>query len=109
MQPKRRISKELLENDIVNKTISNSHLPLKQPLHMHSITARSISKEFRDELKLSMPTITKTHPKAKKNILNDSNHQTEDVNYSNKTEEQVPETGSLKNKLAFFENIGRQP
>ncbi|XP_077299079.1 myosin-7a binding protein isoform X2 [Arctopsyche grandis] len=59
-KPKRRISKELLENQIITKTLSNNQASLKQPLHMHSLTARSISKEFRDELKQSMPIITKT-------------------------------------------------
>lgn len=76
---------------------------------MHSITARSISKEFREELKLSMPTKTKTHPGGSKIISNGTNYQMNDINSTKETVEKIPETGSLKNKLAFFENISRQP
>lgn len=108
LQPKRRISKELLENQIITKTLSNNQAPSKQPLHMHSLTARSISKEFRDELKQSTQIITKTHPGGSKIIPNGTEELIKEGNSPNDVQNDIPKAGFLKNKLAFFEKLNIQ-
>lgn len=68
---------------------------------MHSLTARSISKEFREELKMSMATPLKV-PGGSKEIPEG----TEDVTKeSSRPGSPLPEPGSLKTKLAFFESL----
>lgn len=69
---------------------------------MHSLTARSISKEFREELKLSMPTTLKT-PGGSKNLpegIEEVSRESEE-----RDESPLPEPGNIKNKLAFFESL----
>ncbi|CAK1544376.1 unnamed protein product [Leptosia nina] len=76
-----------------------------KPKHMfmHSLTARSISKEFREELKLSRPTnITvpggaKESPEGADEVLKESSPE--------RPESPVPEPGTIKTKLAFFESL----
>lgn len=68
---------------------------------MHSLTARSISKEFRDELKLSMPTPI-TVPGGSKEIPEGTEEVTKE---SSRPGSPMPEPGTLKNKLAFFESL----
>lgn len=73
-------------------------------MHMHSLTARSISKEFRDELRMSMPINKIIHPGGTKpNGINDTISEGKD----SRPESPIPEPGSLKNKLAFFEKISK--
>lgn len=70
-------------------------------MYMHSLTARSISKEFREELKLSMSTPL-TVPGGSKEIPEG----TEEVTKESITEgSPLPEPGTIKTKLAFFESL----
>lgn len=70
-------------------------------LYAHSITARSISKQFREELKLSMATPL-TVPGGSKDIPEG----TEDITKeSSRPGSPVPEPGTIKNRLAFFESL----
>ncbi|XP_069362988.1 uncharacterized protein M7BP isoform X1 [Maniola hyperantus] len=68
--------------------------------YMHSLTARSISKEFREELKLSMPT-PHQHPGGSKDIPEGE----EVTRESSRPGSPVPEPGTIKSKLAFFESL----
>ncbi|XP_073958084.1 uncharacterized protein isoform X4 [Choristoneura fumiferana] len=87
---KRYKSKENLLSEKTNKN-----------MFMHSLTARSISKEFREELKMSMATPLKV-PGGSKEIPEG----TEDVTKeSSRPGSPLPEPGSLKTKLAFFESL----
>ncbi|XP_045498948.1 uncharacterized protein LOC123696652 isoform X2 [Colias croceus] len=70
-------------------------------MYMHSLTARSISKEFREELKLSMPTSIKV-PGGTKEIPEGTE---EVVKESSRPGSPVPEPGTIKTKLAFFESL----
>ncbi|XP_013149508.1 PREDICTED: uncharacterized protein LOC106111875 isoform X3 [Papilio polytes] len=76
----------------------------KQPnklMYMHSLTARSISKEFREELKMSLATPL-TVPGGSKAIPEG----TEEVSKeSSRPGSPVPEPGTIKTKLAFFESL----
>lgn len=68
---------------------------------MHSLTARSISKQFREGLKLSMATPLKV-PGGAKEVP-------EGIEEVIKEEERpvspLPEPGTIKSKLAFFESL----
>ncbi|XP_059058422.1 uncharacterized protein LOC131851876 [Achroia grisella] len=87
---KRRKSKE---------NILNSEKPSSK-VYMHSLTARSVSKEFREELKLSRPNPI-TVPGGSKEIP-----EGEDVTKeSSRPGSPQPEPGNLKSKLAFFESL----
>ncbi|XP_039753834.1 uncharacterized protein LOC120629111 isoform X2 [Pararge aegeria] len=68
--------------------------------YMHSLTARSISKEFREELKLSMAT-PHTVPGGAKDIPEGE----EVTRESSRPGSPVPEPGTIKSKLAFFESL----
>ncbi|XP_052743754.1 uncharacterized protein LOC112050963 isoform X2 [Bicyclus anynana] len=68
--------------------------------YMHSLTARSISREFREELKLSMPTPL-TVPGGAKDIPEGE----EVTRESSRPGSPVPEPGTIKSKLAFFESL----
>ncbi|XP_047532772.1 uncharacterized protein LOC125067912 isoform X2 [Vanessa atalanta] len=75
--------------------------PASKLTYMHSLTARSISKEFREELKLSMATPLKI-PGGAKEIPEG----TEDITReSSRPGSPVPEPGTIKTKLAFFESL----
>ncbi|XP_046973276.1 uncharacterized protein LOC124539862 isoform X2 [Vanessa cardui] len=75
--------------------------PASKLTYMHSLTARSISKEFREELKLSMATPLKV-PGGAKEIPEG----TEDITReSSRPGSPVPEPGTIKTKLAFFESL----
>ncbi|XP_062524506.1 uncharacterized protein LOC101745080 isoform X6 [Bombyx mori] len=87
---RRRRSKENILKDTQTKQV-----------YMHSLTARSISKEFRDELKLSMPTPI-TVPGGSKEIPEGTEEVTKE---SSRPGSPMPEPGTLKNKLAFFESL----
>lgn len=91
----------------MTKSFSNSQTNLKQPQHMHSITARSVSKEFREELKLSMPEPPIIHPGGAKNLPNGSEDPAKEGKSDTKPDSPVPEPGSLRNKLAFFEQLNK--
>ncbi|XP_050680452.1 uncharacterized protein LOC126976256 isoform X3 [Leptidea sinapis] len=69
--------------------------------YMHSLTARSISKEFREELKMSMPTSIKV-PGGAKELPEGID---EIVKESSRPSSPVPEPGTIKTKLAFFESL----
>ncbi|KAH9631630.1 hypothetical protein HF086_006622 [Spodoptera exigua] len=69
--------------------------------YMHSLTARSISKEFREELKLSMSTPL-TVPGGSKEIPEGIEEVTKE---SSRPGSPVPEPGTIKTKLAFFESL----
>ncbi|XP_047984721.1 uncharacterized protein LOC125225178 isoform X4 [Leguminivora glycinivorella] len=70
-------------------------------VYMHSLTARSISKEFREELKLSMATPLKVPGGS-----NEIPEGTEDVTKeSSRPPSPMPEPGTIKTKLAFFESL----
>ncbi|XP_041974908.1 uncharacterized protein LOC121730115 isoform X2 [Aricia agestis] len=69
--------------------------------YMHSLTARSISKEFRDELKLSMATPL-TVPGGAKEIPEGTDDVTRE---SSRPGSPLPEPGTIKTKLAFFEGL----
>ncbi|KAJ0182811.1 hypothetical protein K1T71_002180 [Dendrolimus kikuchii] len=92
---KRRKSKENLLNDT-----KSDKQPNKQ-VYMHSLTARSISREFREELKLSMATPL-TVPGGSKEIPEGIEEVT---NESIRPGSPVPEPGTIKTKLAFFESL----
>lgn len=68
--------------------------------YMHSLTARSISKEFREELKLSMATPL-TVPGGAKGLPEGE----EVTRESSRPGSPVPEPGTIKTKLAFFESL----
>ncbi|XP_047035756.1 uncharacterized protein LOC124641429 isoform X4 [Helicoverpa zea] len=70
-------------------------------VYMHSLTARSISKEFREELKLSMSTPL-TVPGGSKEIPEGIEEITKE---SSRPGSPVPEPGTIKTKLAFFESL----
>ena len=67
---------------------------------MHSLTARSISKEFREELKLSLATPL-TVPGGAKELPEGE----EIMRESSRPGSPVPEPGTIKSKLAFFESL----
>ncbi|XP_030021103.2 uncharacterized protein LOC115440786 isoform X3 [Manduca sexta] len=90
---KRRRSKENILNDIDK--------PVSKPIYMHSLTARSISKEFREELKLSMATPL-TVPGGSKEIPEGIEEVTKE---SSRPGSPLPEPGTIKSKLAFFESL----
>ncbi|CAH0767251.1 unnamed protein product [Diatraea saccharalis] len=69
--------------------------------YMHSLTARSISKEFREELKMSMATPL-TVPGGSKEIPEGTE---EVVKQTSRPGSPQPEPGTIKNKLAFFESL----
>lgn len=89
---KRRLSKENILNDM------NADKPNK--VFMHSLTARSISKQFREELKLSMATPLKV-PGGSKDIPEGE----EVIKESSRPGSPLPEPGTIKTKLAFFESL----
>lgn len=70
-------------------------------MYMHSLTARSISKEFREELKLSMSTPL-TVPGGAKEIPEGIEEVTKE---SSRPGSPLPEPGTIKTKLAFFESL----
>lgn len=76
----------------------NAEKPNK--VFMHSLTARSISKQFREELKLSM-AIPLTIPGGSKEIPEGE----EVTKESSRPSSPVPEPGTIKTKLAFFEGL----
>ncbi|XP_050346748.1 uncharacterized protein LOC126771079 isoform X2 [Nymphalis io] len=81
--------------------LSSDAKPASKLNYMHSLTARSISKEFREELKLSMATPLKV-PGGAKEIPEG----TEDITReSSRPGSPVPEPGTIKTKLAFFESL----
>ncbi|XP_063394768.1 uncharacterized protein LOC134679804 isoform X2 [Cydia fagiglandana] len=87
---KRQKSKENILSENKNKLV-----------YMHSLTARSISKEFREELKLSMATPLKVPGGS-----NEIPEGTEDViKESSRPPSPMPEPGTIKTKLAFFESL----
>ncbi|XP_063617028.1 uncharacterized protein LOC134790155 isoform X4 [Cydia splendana] len=87
---KRQKSKENIFSEKQNKLV-----------YMHSLTARSISKEFREELKLSMATPLKVPGGS-----NEIPEGTEDViKESSRPPSPMPEPGTIKTKLAFFESL----
>ncbi|KAI5632867.1 hypothetical protein NE865_14423 [Phthorimaea operculella] len=65
-----------------------------------SITARSVSKEFREELKMSMATPL-TVPGGSKEIPEGE----EIIKESSRPGSPLPEPGTIKSKLAFFESL----
>ncbi|XP_053619107.1 uncharacterized protein M7BP isoform X2 [Plodia interpunctella] len=69
-------------------------------VYMHSLTARSISKEFREELKMSMATPL-TVPGGSKEIPEGE----EVTKESSRPGSPLPEPGTIKTKLAFFESL----
>ncbi|KAG7311040.1 hypothetical protein JYU34_003897 [Plutella xylostella] len=73
--------------------------PQSKLQYMHSLTARSISREFREELKLSMATPLKTPGGS--NDAPDG----EIMKESSRPGSPLPEPGTLKTKLAFFESL----
>ncbi|CAB3240124.1 unnamed protein product [Arctia plantaginis] len=76
--------------------------PEKQKqMYMHSLTARSISKEFREELKLSMSTPL-TVPGGSKEMPEGTDEVTKE---SITPGSPLPEPGTIKTKLAFFESL----
>ncbi|XP_060807444.1 uncharacterized protein LOC106136081 isoform X2 [Amyelois transitella] len=77
----------------------NSDKPSNK-VYMHSLTARSISKEFREELKLSMATPL-TVPGGSKEIPEGE----EVIKESSRPGSPLPEPGTIKTKLAFFESL----
>ncbi|XP_026320113.1 uncharacterized protein LOC113230412 isoform X2 [Hyposmocoma kahamanoa] len=81
--------------DTLNDTKTDSKL------YAHSITARSISKQFREELKLSMATPL-TVPGGSKEIPEGTEEITKE---SSRPGSPVPEPGTIKNRLAFFESL----
>ncbi|KAJ8736675.1 hypothetical protein PYW08_007331 [Mythimna loreyi] len=89
----RRKSKENILSE--PKSEKNKHI------YMHSLTARSISKEFREELKLSMSTPL-TVPGGSKVIPEGIEEVTKE---SSRPGSPVPEPGTIKTKLAFFESL----
>lgn len=89
----RRKSKENLLSE--PKTEKNKHI------YMHSLTARSISKEFREELKLSMSTPL-TVPGGSKEIPEGIEEVTKE---SSRPGSPLPEPGTIRTKLAFFESL----
>lgn len=68
---------------------------------MHSLTARSISREFREELKLNMATPLKT-PGGTKEVPEGIEEVTKE---SSRPGSPMPEPGTIKTKLAFFESL----
>ncbi|XP_061385934.1 uncharacterized protein LOC116778680 [Danaus plexippus] len=74
--------------------------PATKLTYMHSLTARSISREFREELKLSMATPL-TVPGGAKDIPEGE----EVTRESSRPGSPVPEPGTIKTKLAFFESL----
>lgn len=70
-------------------------------MYMHSLTARSISKEFREELKLSMSTPL-TVPGGAKGFPEGIEEVTKE---SSRPGSPLPEPGTIKTKLAFFESL----
>ncbi|XP_072947710.1 uncharacterized protein M7BP isoform X2 [Epargyreus clarus] len=91
---RRRKSRENLLN-------ADNDRPTNKTAYMHSLTARSISKEFRDELKLSMATPL-TVPGGSKEIPEGTEEVTKE---SSRPGSPLPEPGSIKTKLAFFESL----
>jgi hypothetical protein len=91
--------------DVPKPLVENS---AKKPQHMHSLTARSISKEFREGLKLSMPE-TSMHPGGSKQTPTDIDTLVKGSSNSNSSENLILTPGSLKNKLAFFEQLTKSP
>ncbi|XP_013176316.1 PREDICTED: uncharacterized protein LOC106124317 isoform X2 [Papilio xuthus] len=75
--------------------------PPNKLIYMHSLTARSISKEFRDELKLSLATPL-TVPGGSKAIPEGLEEISKE---SSRPGSPVPEPGTIKTKLAFFESL----
>ncbi|CAK1601584.1 unnamed protein product [Parnassius mnemosyne] len=75
--------------------------PANKLFYMHSLTARSISKEFRDELKLSM-AIPLTVPGGSKEFPEGIEEVTKE---SSRPGSPLPEPGTIKTKLAFFESL----
>lgn len=69
---------------------------------MHSLTARSISKEFREGLKLSMPTPLKV-PGGTNEVPEGIEEVTKES--TENPESPLPEPGTIKSKLAFFESL----
>lgn len=68
---------------------------------MHSLTARSISREFREELRMSMPRSLKTPGGT-----NELPEGIEEVSKeSSRPGSPLPEPGTIKTKLAFFESL----
>ncbi|XP_052748831.1 uncharacterized protein LOC113518558 isoform X6 [Galleria mellonella] len=73
---------------------------LSSKMYMHSLTARSVSKEFREELKLSRPNPLKV-PGGSKEIPEGE----EITKESSRPGSPQPEPGTIKSKLAFFESL----
>lgn len=90
---KRRRSKENILNDL------NADRQANKQVFMHSLTARSITKEFREGLKLSMSTPIKV-PGGSKEIPDGAV-----TRESSRPGSPVPEPGTIKTKLAFFEGL----
>lgn len=87
---KRRRSKENI--------LDNTEKQNKQ-MYMHSLTARSITKEFREGLKQSMSTPIKV-PGGSKDVPDG-----DITRESSRPGSPVPEPGTIKSKLAFFESL----
>ncbi|CAH0592126.1 unnamed protein product [Chrysodeixis includens] len=69
-------------------------------MYMHSLTARSISKEFREELKLSMST-----PLTVPGGVRECPEGEEVSSEAARPGSPLPEPGTIKTKLAFFESL----
>ncbi|CAH3970833.1 unnamed protein product [Pieris brassicae] len=72
-------------------------------LYMHSLTARSISKQFREELKLSKPTSIKV-PGGANEIPEGADEVVKEYS-PERPPSPVPVPGTIKTKLAFFESL----
>ncbi|XP_047520679.1 uncharacterized protein LOC125059993 isoform X3 [Pieris napi] len=72
-------------------------------LYMHSLTARSISKQFREELKLSKPTSIKVPGGA--NEIPEGADEVVKEHSPERPPSPVPTPGTIKTKLAFFESL----
>lgn len=81
--------------------LSPDSKPANKLTYMHSLTARSISKEFREELKLSMATPL-TVPGGSKEMPEGTEEITRE---SSRPGSPLPEPGNIKSKLAFFESL----
>lgn len=97
MQPPHQLWRQRSRENLLDTKDKPKHT------YMHSLTARSISKEFREELKLSRPTSIKVPgganeiPEGADEILKESSLE--------RPASPVPEPGTIKSKLAFFESL----
>ncbi|XP_045488614.1 uncharacterized protein LOC110994984 isoform X2 [Pieris rapae] len=96
-KPPHQLWRQLSKENLLDTKDKSKHL------YMHSLTARSISKQFREELKLSKPTSIKV-PGGANEIPEGADEVLKEYS-PERPPSPVPVPGTIKTKLAFFESL----